>query len=133
MIRWRVHLAAESPHKAGLVLGIMAVFSVIFWAAAGPLWALAPFAVGFLATWSFWLPTTYTLTEEGIEVVRTPFRRFYQWERFRRVDPHPDGLFLSPFSKPSARDPFRGLFLHKAPPEALEFVRARLRASRESP
>jgi len=128
MVQWRVHPARENPQKAGTVLGILAIFTAIFWALAGPWWALAPFPVGILATWSFWVPTTYTLTEEGIEVRRPLYKRLYPWRRFRRYSLEPDGVFLGTFSKPSALDPFRGLFLLKAPPKAVEMIKSKIKA-----
>ncbi|MEC7227727.1 MAG: hypothetical protein VXW00_12715, partial [Candidatus Latescibacterota bacterium] len=33
------------------------------------------------------------------------------WADFRRVDARSNGLFLSPFARPSRLDSFRGLFL----------------------
>ena len=77
---------------------------------------------------SFWVPTTYTLTEEGIEVRRPLYKRLYPWRRFRRYSLEPDGVFLGTFSKPSALDPFRGLFLLKAPPKAVEMIKSKIKA-----
>ena len=53
------------------------------------------------------------------------------WTAFRNLYPHAMGVHLSPFDRPSALDPFRGLFLRYAPgmgPAAEAFCRARIPA-----
>ena len=121
---WVSHPAREKPVKLGLVLGITTVFCVIFWFLAGPFWVGITLVVVFLSLYSFWVPTTYTLDHEGIEVRRFLYKRRFEWSRFRRWELDENGIFLGTFSNPSRLDPWRGLYLLGANkhPEAVEMV-----------
>lgn len=57
------------------------------------------------------LPTAYRLDGVGARVDHPLRGRTLPWGQVRRVDVHADGLFLSPFPRPSRLDSFRGAFL----------------------
>ena len=47
----------------------------------------------------------------GLECRHLGRRQARQWTQFHRIDTRPNGLFLSPFTRPSRLDSFRGFFL----------------------
>lgn len=76
------------------------------------------------------LPVTYRLTEEGVEVRQLLPRAFLPWERVRRCVVTEEGLFLSPLSRPSRLDAYRGVLLRNVPPEAVELIRSKARGAK---
>ncbi len=127
-ISWTSHPARENPVKLGMVVTITTLFLIFFWFVAGPWWCVLTIVVVFLSLYSFWLPTRYTLDDEGIEVSRFLYRRRFPWSRFRRYEIDRGGIFLGTFRKPSRLDPFRGLYLLGAQkePEAADLVKRML-------
>jgi len=108
---WVSHPARQKPVKLGLALGLTGVFCVIFWFLAGAFWVVITLLVVFLSLYSFWVPTTYTLDEKGVQVKRFLYKRFFPWDRFRRWEIDENGVFLGTFKNPSRLDPWRGLYL----------------------
>ncbi|MGC8893800.1 MAG: hypothetical protein ACP5QG_03010 [candidate division WOR-3 bacterium] len=128
-ITWTSHPARENPAKLGMVITITTLFLAFFWFVAGPWWCVLTLIVVFLSLYSFWLPTRYTLDDEGIEVSRFLYRRRFPWSRFRRYEVDKGGIFLGTFRKSSRLDPFRGLYLvggHKHP-EAGDLVKEKFK------
>ncbi|MGB9597901.1 MAG: hypothetical protein ACPL7B_16575 [Candidatus Poribacteria bacterium] len=77
---------------------------------------------------SFFLPTTYILSDEGI-TVKSVFRKSTRnWCYFKSYYPERKGVFLSPFSQPSRLENFRGLFVrfNNNRTEVIEFVKQKL-------
>jgi hypothetical protein len=66
---------------------------------------------------SYFCPTHYQLDEAGVQVRHLGRSRQRSWGEFRRLDPCREGVFLSPFVRPSRLDPFRGCLL-RAPRDA---------------
>jgi len=130
-IRWRSHPARDNPVKMGTVLTISVLAAIFAWFIAGPFWAGMAVLVAFLALYSFWLPTTYTLDESGIEVKRFAYRRRFEWSRFRRWEVDKNGIFLGTFKNPSRLDPWRGVYLvaGQKHPEAVEFIKSKIKTS----
>jgi hypothetical protein len=60
---------------------------------------------------SFFLPTTYTLSNEGITVKRVFGTTQRDWAAFRSYRMDSRGVLLSPFSQPSRLEGFRGVYL----------------------
>ena len=83
------------------------------------------------ATARYLLPTRYILDEREAAWRQLTWRR-RSWSTFRRVDRHADGIFLSPFRRPSRLDSFRGVFLRFGPGvdagEVVALARARVPA-----
>lgn len=83
------------------------------------------------ATLRYFVPTTYELDRRGVwrrgRSGRTLLR---PWSEVRGVYRHPDGIFLTPFARPSRLDSFRGVYLRYAGnrAEVEAFVRRRVGA-----
>ena len=77
-----------------------------------------------LALARYFLPTRYEFTAEGITVTFAGAAKLRKWSACRRYYPHAMGVHISPFEKPSALDPFRGVFLrfHSNREEVIAFL-----------
>ena len=110
---WICHPLVEEPwpRSAALVAAIL-VFSGLAWFAfEGLLYGAISLAVLTVSMSRFLLPTSYEVGAAGIAVSHLFRRRLRPWEQVRRIEVRQDGLFLSPFTRPSRLDSFRGLFL----------------------
>jgi hypothetical protein len=77
-----------------------------------------------VTTGTFFFPTRYRLTPEGVEIVR-PWRRWSRpWQDFRGIRAGESLVVLSPFERESWLDGFRGvtLLLSENRGEVLEYV-----------
>lgn len=133
VLRWTVWPARERPWSAAvlvagaLVLGVLIARSTgdRLLAVAAPLFVLASLG-------SFLFPTDYRLTRESVDIRSLGVVRVRSWTEVRRVVEDATGVLLSPFSKPSWLDSYRGLRLQYGGnrDQVLAFVEAQLAAAR---
>lgn len=115
-LSWRVHRLRESPEKVPLVAGAYAVALGAWWLAfPHPVTLLLPTVAltGALAEYLF--PITYRLTEQGAFADCGLSRLALEWKEVRRATHGKDGVYLSPLSRPSRLDTFRGIRLRYLP------------------
>ena len=124
-LAWRAWPARRRPGRGVLALLVVAgaVWGTWSWTEDAWLTMLAA-AVPLAATSSFFVPTSYRLNRDGVEIAR-PWRSGRRsWDSFRAVRRGREMIVLSPFERPSWLDSFRGeaLFLEGGPKEVLEYV-----------
>lgn len=111
VIEWRSLPAAEVSWK--LWLGLLAISAA--WVLGFMLFNLpvgfAAAALVFISMSRFFFPTYYRLSPDGISVRFARRTERYEWSRFRRIKLERHGLLLSPFTKPSVLDEYRGLYI----------------------
>ncbi len=126
---------ARNRRKLLLFLGILVLVPGVFGWAFGLYWGLLAAVLLLGANLSFLTPTRYELTPHEVVVHRFWGRIRYPWHRFRRVEMDQNGVFLSPFARPSRLDAFRGLYLILPDPalrqQAFQWARQHLRNSEE--
>jgi hypothetical protein len=123
-LSWRVHPAAERPAHGALLIGIIAICTWIFWSGFGPYYGVFCLAVLLVSMAPFFLPTSYSLDDEGVEITSLLIvRHFRPWTDFRSFYADKTGVQLSPFQKPSRLAVFRGNFMRFSP-ENREQVKA---------
>lgn len=72
-----------------------------------------PLAVVFLLSLSRWfLPTTYSLSDDGVAVTTPLGRRTTPWSAFRGFAPGRNGILLTRLNRPTLLDRWRGLYLY---------------------
>ena len=113
---WVCHPLVEEPwpKSAALAAAILAFSALAAVAFEGLLYGAIALAVLSGSMSRFLLPTSYELGSAGIAVNHLFRRRLRPWEEMRRIEVRKDGVFLSPFARPSRLDSFRGLFLPAA-------------------
>ena len=126
---WTAYPLRDEPAwKSAALCGAIAGCS---WLAAaslgGAVYGLISLAVLTASTTRYLLPTRYVLDDRQASWRQLTWRR-RPWSAFRRVDRHADGLFLSPFRRPSRLDSFRGVFLRFGPGVDADEVAALARA-----
>lgn len=130
---WRVLRAKDSPGMTVLVvLAIILLSLASGWYAGAPLGILAALLL-LGSLWPFFMPTTYRLTNEGIEQKRWPTTQKRSWSYFRRFEVDPRGILVSPFKTPSRLDSFRGMYLLTTEDRAelISIIEERVGAERE--
>ncbi|HZO90708.1 MAG TPA: hypothetical protein VFB38_20435 [Chthonomonadaceae bacterium] len=116
MLTWRVHLLRREPHKLPGLLAVLIIAVVCVWLMFGQaLTALVAALLLLGASSDFLLPITYRITEEGVFADGLTSRLALRWKETRRCLREPLGVTLSPLSKPSRLDAFRGVTLRFAP------------------
>lgn len=127
-LRWASHpLRDEACWKsAALVLLIVGFSSGAWWSLESLAYGLAALVVLAGAMSRYLLPVRYSLTDQEVTVTHAGVTRRMPWTRFRNFYVHPEGVFLSPFVKPSRLDAFQGCFLrfHHNREEVLAVVRS---------
>lgn len=109
---WTIHLAARRPGRA-IAAGVAIALALFAVRALGGSPSLIILAALFLliATAEFFLPITYTLNADGINISYPGHRRRLPWKSVRRVYLLPNGIQLSPLDVRSWRESFRGVLL----------------------
>ncbi len=111
-LAWTAWPMRRSPVRAGLGIAFIAL---VAWTLQS--WLGTPYftIIAVLLLWgqvaSFYLPTRYRLTEEGVSVRGAVARRERPWSDFRSFFVDHDGVLLSPFIERSRLERFRGLSL----------------------
>ena len=110
---WEVHpLRQEKVSKS---VSLIVIVATVSWSTAYSFgnfgYGLLSLCVLVLSLAHYFFPSRYRLDETGVsrDLLGRQTRR--AWTEFRRVDARSNGLFLSPFARPSRLDSFRGLFL----------------------
>ena len=113
---WTAHPLRDEPAWKSAALGALIVgFSALAAASlGGAVYGLISLVALAAATVRYLLPTRYLLDDQEASWRQLTWRR-RSWSTFRRVDRHADGIFLSPFRRPSRLDSFRGVFLRFGP------------------
>jgi hypothetical protein len=110
-LSWTIHRARETPAKTALAIGFITAFTVFTFWVFGPALALLSLVVFFAALNSYFLPVTFRFTDAGIIVDKRVYKVNYKWEQFRRWFRTSGGIVLSPFSRKTFLDNFRGVHL----------------------
>ena len=111
-IRWRVHLARRDPGRAAAVLIVIIASAV----AAYSIWAhpLAAAVAGLLILSSaaeFLLPIHYCIGPDGVWSRNLWSVRHLKWSEVKRCYHDAHGVKLSPLSRPSRLEAYRGIYL----------------------
>ena len=111
VLRWSVLPARKSKKKTwGLLifLGVFLTLLYIFYGMFASGLAILLLGVSLLP---FFLKTQYELNEDGL-IVKKPYSRMKkEWSHFGSYYPDKNGVLLSPFSKPSRLENFRGVYI----------------------
>lgn len=110
---WKVHpFFDERPVKSLSLLAIILFVVVVAVLSFGHyLYGIFSLVVLVASLSKYLFPSYYTLDHTGFQCRHLGRLHARQWTQFRRIDTRPNGLFLSPFARPSRLDSFRGFFL----------------------
>ena len=108
---WTVWRARENPVRTGIVVFfIVAFLAFAFWYFGLLLSVVAVVALA-VTLHSYFLPIDYRMDAEGITVKKRIFNYTYPWAQFRRWFRTTGGVVVSPFSRRTFLDNFRGVHI----------------------
>ena len=112
-LEWTVYPARKNLGKTIILLLVIGLTSLAVYLFAQDIF-LAALAVVFLvgSMVPYFVPTRYTFTPEEIRVARNWLgRRSYKWSVFKSYFLYKSGVLLSPYTRQSLLESFRGLHL----------------------
>jgi len=135
LLEWKSHPVKRRPLISVLAtLFLTLVAAVVFFATESMGFALLALVVLFASLARFYFPTSYRLSDRRITVKTVTQTLHKDWSHYRSCYVDKNGILLSPFTRPSRLENFRGLFLLFAGnrEEVTAFVRARLSGDSDS-
>lgn len=125
MIEW-----TSIPFKIGGKRNIIAIaVPIIVWAIILVFWGVGWFILSLILVGGsilpYFLPTRYVLTKDGVAVNSFFTKQKKRWKDYKSFYVDENGVFLSPFRKPTRLENFRGIYIHfhKNKDEVVEFIR----------
>jgi hypothetical protein len=118
-LSWRTHRLRENPGAVGIVALAYGV-AVAFWRLLLPHPFTLFVVIGGLtiALNDFLFPATFRITSEGAHADCGLNRVFIAWHDVKRATHGEDGVYLSPFARPSRLEAYRGVRLRFGPDNA---------------
>jgi hypothetical protein len=113
VLEWTCHKAKRRPMITLGVTALILLFGtfVYFMTDHSRMFTALALVVLFLSLARFYLPIRYRLTEKGIAIKSLTQALTREWKVFRTCYPDKNGILLSPFTRPTRLENFRGLFL----------------------
>jgi hypothetical protein len=113
-------------------IGVFLAFTLWYF---GILLALVALLVLFAALHTYFLPIRYTFARDGITVDKRIFSHTYPWDQFRAYFRTSGGVVISPFSRRTFLDNFRGvhLLLPEDPTVVLNYLEHRFPPRQPNP
>ncbi len=130
VLKWIDHPLKKSKRNLFIVIIALILVPVIVFVATNSLFFVLLsiiFLLGSLST--FFLPTTYELSENGIKVKFFFNTRQMEWGKYRSFYVDKNGVLLSPFEKPSRLENFRGIYLrfNQNKDEVINFIKSKIK------
>ncbi|OGC78757.1 MAG: hypothetical protein A2145_03475 [candidate division Zixibacteria bacterium RBG_16_40_9] len=129
-VKWVVHPLKKNKKKTFLlVLILIVVWGSVYWYTLSLGYLLLAIFILVASLSAYFFPTVYELTKEKVTVKYVATRKEKTWDFFRSFYADKNGVFLSPFPKPSRLENFRGLYLryNDNKEEVLNFVREHIK------
>ena len=110
--QWHVHLARRNPRRALAVVALIIASAAVAYAVwHHPLAALITAVLVSSSVAEFLLPIHYRITSDGISCRNWLSARYLKWADVKRCYRDTQGVKLSPLSRPSRHEAFRGIYL----------------------
>ena len=130
-LQWTVHLARRHPARALAAVVLVAAAAVCAGIGFGGWW-VGLLAGGLLvvAISDFLFPVRYVMDAEGVSARGLVLRRRMGWGQVRRVKRDELGVKLSPLTRPSRLEAYRGIYLwfEMNADEVMEFIARQMEA-----
>ncbi len=127
---WVVHPFKKNKKKTFfLILFLILVWGLVYWSTYSLGYLLLAIFILMASLSAYFFPTTYEMTNEKITVKYIATKKEKTWETFRSFYADKNGVFLSPFPKPSRMENFRGLYVryNDNKEEVLNFVKEHIK------
>ena len=128
-LTWKVHpLRANCSRSILLLLFLLLLFSGIYWLFQSAFVTLLSAIFVTSSLYRYFVPFRYEFHEHDL-VVSAPFYRLTKpWSNFRSFYVDNNGVLLSPFTKPSRLENFRGVYVRFGAnqSEVVGFIRSKI-------
>ena len=125
-MEWTAHPFKADPKKSVfLVIIILLICLLVLFTTASIGFALVALLLLVFSMRQFFLPTTYILNTEGVEVRFSGATKKKRWDYFQSYYEDRNGILLSPFKDRSRLEAFRGIYLivNNNKPQIVEFIK----------
>jgi hypothetical protein len=135
VLEWTCHKAKRRPMITLGVTALILLFGIFVYLMTDYSTTFTAFAlvVLFLSLARFYLPIKYRLTDKGITIKSLTQALTREWKVYRTCYPDRNGILLSPFTRPTRLENFRGVFLlfENNADEVTDFVKRHLNRNTE--
>ena len=112
VLGWTCHPVRRRPLVSLLVtLFIFLIGVVVYMATSSNTFTVLALVILYASLAKFYFPTRYRFTAKGIEVKTITQKLFKPWSMFRSYYPDKNGVLLSPFTRPTRLENFRGMYI----------------------
>ncbi|HOP05933.1 MAG TPA: hypothetical protein PLF13_01445 [candidate division Zixibacteria bacterium] len=112
ILEWTCHPMRKRPVATVIVtLFVFVVTAAVFYTTYSRTFAVLALVILLLSLAKFYFPTTYRFTEKQVIIKTTTQRIARDWSQYRTCWPDKNGVLLSPFTRPSRMENFRGIYL----------------------
>lgn len=133
-MKWSVHPAKENHIKTAVSLVFIIAFLTYVSIFFGVIFGIVGLIILTVSLHSYYFPTQYELTDSEIIITKFFGTQRRQLSEFRKVYVGKNGLLLSPFSRKTFLNQFRGVFvlLPHERDTVVEYVKQRVADQQES-
>lgn len=134
ILQWTVFPVKDEKKKTLWLLPLLGFLVVLVYLSFGNVfWVVFAMVLLVGSLSGFFTKTRYRFDSEGVDIKRTFHRVHKKWEYFRNFYVDENGIFLSPFKKPSRLENFRGIFVKFGDnrEEVVSFVREKIKEVRD--
>jgi len=139
VLSWKVHPVKRSLKASiGVILLLLVIWAAVYFAMQSFLFLMVAVVVMLVSLWGFFLPTEYELYPDKIKVryVMTSLEK--EWKNYRSFYVDKSGVLLSPFTKPSRLENFRGIYLKidrdsQMKDKIVDYIKSKIGSSVECP
>lgn len=110
-MKWTVHPAKQNRMKTILSLTFIFSFIIFVLLFYGIFWFILGFVILFFSLHSYYFPTHYEVGEDEVTIKNIFTTQRRKLREFKRVYQGKNGVLLSPFSRKTFLNQFRGVFL----------------------
>ena len=110
-MNWKSLPFKEHPCKTILLIIFLIVVGVGIYFSFGLYWLILAYILLVGSIISYFLPTYYSMDEEGITIKGIMVLHKKPWNEFKSYYPDKNGVLLSPFFKPTRLENFRGTYI----------------------
>jgi hypothetical protein len=111
-LEWVCHPAKKNMTVSVLVSALIVVLVSLVYFITFSIWfCVLAFLILFGSLSSFYFPSRYILTENEIMIKTRMQTVVKKWSQYRTFYPDKNGVFLSPFVRPTRLENFRGLYI----------------------
>ncbi|MEW6685046.1 MAG: hypothetical protein AB1393_02415 [Candidatus Edwardsbacteria bacterium] len=112
VLKWSIHPIRLSKWRAVIAILVpLLIWILIYFWFHSLFWLILAILLLSGAIWPFFVITHYQMDEQGVTVKRVFYTIKRDWSKIRNFYPDRQGVLLSPFTKPSRLENFRGLYI----------------------